>query len=207
MNPYKAKRLICEAGKRLYDREYISGGEGNISIRIDDMIYITPTGKNKGFLNPEDIAKMDLNGNFLSKKPSSEYKMHIEFYKCNSNFSSIVHAHPTYSTIMACQNENLLNKKILLPEISIYLGEIGWAEYGTPSTSEVSSNVKKVCSFHKAFLLQNHGAVTCAEDIFTALDMMEVLEKYAKIFYLAQFMQNNRYLSDSEIQEIKRIIG
>lgn len=57
---------IVKAGKRMYDRGYVASNDGNISARLDDERFlITPTGVSKGFMNPEDLIVVDLNGNLL----------------------------------------------------------------------------------------------------------------------------------------------
>lgn len=44
------KSQICRIGRIMYERGYISGPDGNISVRIDkDKIITTPSGVSKGF--------------------------------------------------------------------------------------------------------------------------------------------------------------
>ena len=92
---------IVKAGKRMYDRGYVFSNDGNISARLDDERFlITPTGVSKGFMNPEDLIVVDLNGNLLegNGKPSAESNMHIQIYRNRLDVSGICHAHPPYAT-------------------------------------------------------------------------------------------------------------
>ncbi|MDP4171258.1 MAG: class II aldolase/adducin family protein, partial [Bacillota bacterium] len=46
------KELICEIGKRVYDKGFVAANDGNISVRLsDDEFLVTPTGVSKGFMN------------------------------------------------------------------------------------------------------------------------------------------------------------
>ena len=75
---------IAELGRRLYDRGMIAGTDGNISSRIDNgRILITPSGKCKGRLAPEDMIAIDQNGKKVSGRlsASSETPMHLHIYQ------------------------------------------------------------------------------------------------------------------------------
>ena len=72
-NLYALKRDIVEAGRRVYERGYVASNDGNISARVDQKrVIITPTGVSKGFMSPEDLVLVDMEGNILDgrKRPS-----------------------------------------------------------------------------------------------------------------------------------------
>src|SRR3954464_7789222 len=75
------KLQICDVGRRLWQREYVDGNGGNIAIRVaDDIALCTPTLVSKGFMKPEDMCLVDLEGNQLAgvKKRTSEILMHLQ---------------------------------------------------------------------------------------------------------------------------------
>lgn len=99
MNNYlsekEARRAILDVGKRIYDRGYVAANDGNISQNQRLHHSQTPTGVSKGFMNPDALVKMDLNGTVLAGGiPSSEVKMHLRAYQENSDITGVVHAHP-----------------------------------------------------------------------------------------------------------------
>lgn len=62
------KRMIIDIGKRMWTRGYIAANDGNITIRLNgNEILTTPTGVSKGFMTPDMLIKMDMNGTVLSK--------------------------------------------------------------------------------------------------------------------------------------------
>ena len=57
---YSLRRDIVEAGRRVYDRNYVAANDRNISARGDRRrVVITPSGVSKGFMAPEDLIVVD----------------------------------------------------------------------------------------------------------------------------------------------------
>ena len=50
MTENRARELLVDRGRSLYDRGY-AHGTGNLSVRLDEAILITPTGSSLGKLN------------------------------------------------------------------------------------------------------------------------------------------------------------
>lgn len=204
MNEIKYKSQICEIGKRIYEKGFVAANDGNISIRISDNEFlITPTGVSKGFMKPEMILKVDGQCNVLegSLKPTSEMKMHLLVYKERPDVQAVVHVHPPYATAFAIAGIPL--NQAIMPESVVYLGTIPLAEYGTPSTDEITDAVKKYVHQHQGVLLENHGALTWGNSLEHAYYLMESLEFTAKINWLAKQLNGDRELS---IQQVKRLI-
>ena len=96
-------------------------------------------------------------------KPSSELKMHLAVYRRRPEVRAIVHAHPPAATgFAACRLR--LDREVVLPEVVFGLGRIGFADYATPTTTEVPEAVEKEIGGCEALLLANHGALTVGED-------------------------------------------
>ena len=66
MNVIALKKDLIEIGRRLYAKDHIVNGEGNLSIKLaDDRFLATASGVHKGFLTTEDIVVCDLEGNLI----------------------------------------------------------------------------------------------------------------------------------------------
>lgn len=207
----KYKKLICDIGKRVYEKGFVAANDGNISVRISENEFlITPTGISKGFMTPEMIIKVDGDGNVLEgdNKPTSEMKMHLLIYKERPDIHAVVHVHPPHATAFAIAGIPL--DQALMPESVVYLGSIPLAEYGTPSTEEVPNAVQPYVKNHQGVLLENHGALTWGRDLEHAYYLMESLEFTAKINWLAKQMNGDRELSKKHVarlNEIKETMG
>ncbi len=198
------REQIVEIGKRLYNKNLISGYEGNISARDGDKIYITPSGLCKGFLSVEDIIVIDLDGNLLegNKKPSSETKMHLKIYNSRKDVNGIVHAHPPVATGFACAGLGL--EQSLTAETVLMFGTIPLAPYGTPSTDKLPEALNNFLEYN-AILLANHGAVTFAENLEKAYFLMEQVEHYAKITLVANILGTPKPLPCEEVDTLMEL--
>lgn len=202
------KQLILEIGKRLWTRGYIASNDGNITVRLNDReVLTTPTGVSKGFMTPDMIIKMDMDGKILTPgsrfRPSSEVKMHMEVYRQRPDIRSVVHAHPPYCTSFAVAGIPL--NKCVLPEAVLTLGAVPIAPYGTPSTAEIPDSVKPYLEQSDAILLANHGALTMGVDLLTAYHRMETLEHSATIVFLAIQLGNVNIIPERQVEKLMEV--
>lgn len=202
-----ARTLICEVGRRLYQRNYVAANDGNISVRLSDgTILATPTNVSKGYMDEDMLVRLDLEGNLLSPglRPSSEIKMHIRVYKENASVSGIVHAHPPISTSFAIAGIAL--DQPISPEAVVNLGVIPIAPYATPSTSEVADSIAPYCNTHTAVLLANHGALTWGKDLMEAYFRMESLEHVAHMTMITNFVIGKvNVLSQNQVDRLAQL--
>lgn len=202
----EAKEMIVDIGKRIYDKGFVASNDGNISLKVsENHIWTTPTGVSKGFMTPDMMVKMDLNGSVIKGelKPSSEIKMHLRVYKENSEVKSVTHAHPMNSTICAIAGIPL--DMPVLVEAILQLGVIPIAKYATPGTEEVPNSIAPFCKEYNGVLLSNHGALTWGNDIYQSYYRLEVMEYYAKIILELKKMNIGRPLSNDQIKELEKI--
>lgn len=210
---YEVKKQICEIGKRIYMNGFVAANDGNITVRIgENEIITTPTGVSKGFMTPDMLLNINLNGEVLKSsgdyKPSTEIKMHLRVYKERPDVKSVIHAHPPFGTSFAIVGIPLT--KPIMPEAVISLGCVPIAEYGTPSTEELPDAVSKYLQNYDALLLENHGALTYGPDLISAYYKMESLEFYAKLTFISTLLGGPKELSDSQVEklyEIRRKFG
>lgn len=200
---YEARNLICEIGRRMYGRGFVAANDGNISIRCsDESIWVTPAGVSKGFMTPEMLLLLDLEGNILEGygTPSSEIKMHLRVYKENPEVRGVVHAHPPVATAFAVARREL--QKPILSEAVVLLGRVPVAVYGTPGTSEIPDSIAPFCKDYNALLLSNHGALTWGRDGMEAYFRMESLEHYANILMNTERIGGGVQLSEEQIARL-----
>jgi L-fuculose-phosphate aldolase len=202
------KNLILETGKRLWTRGLVAANDGNISARINkNEFLITASGVSKGFLRPDMLIKMNLNGEILSRgrkyRPSSEVNMHMEIYKQRDDVNAVVHAHPPYSTAFAVAGMPL--DKCVLPEAVLSLGPVPVARYGTTSTRELADSIKPHILKCEAILLANHGAVTVGPDLLTAYYRMETLEHSARITHIAIGLGKVNVIPAKQVKKLMKL--
>ncbi|WP_338825540.1 Methylthioribulose-1-phosphate dehydratase [Moorella humiferrea] len=205
---YQIRQDICEVGRRIYAKGFVASNDGNISVRIgENEVLTTPTGVSKGFMTPDMIIKVDLEGRKIAGnanlKPSSEIKMHLDVYRHRPDVRAVAHAHPPVATAFAVAGIPL--DKPVLPEIIISLGAVPIARYGTPSTEEIPLAVREYLDKYDAVLLENHGALTMGTDVYNAFYKMESIEHFAKISLAARQLGGERVLPCEEVEKLLQI--
>lgn len=199
---YNFKKQIADIGKKLADKGLSPGFSGNISVRFEDKILVTPSGYSLGELEADDIVVLDFDFNIIegNKKPSSESKMHALIYKKRPDLNALVHCHSPKASVFAVNGVPLVQP--ILAENIFTLGDIPVAKYYLPSSEELA---QEVCSFfdvHDCVLMQNHGVIVGGKDLRTAFYKMDTVEYYAEVCILANLTGKPCELSDEQKREI-----
>jgi len=180
------KRRICDMGRRLWLKDYTDGNGGNITSRVgDNLALCTPMLICKGFMTPEDMCLVDLDGNQLAgtRVRTSEAKTHFGIMKRQPAAKACVHAHPPHATAFAISNATV--PSCLIPEAEVFLGKIGVARYETPGTAANADEVGRVGVDHQAVLMQNHGVIVWGKDVEDAYWKMENIDAYCRTIAIA----------------------
>lgn len=200
---FEARRGLVEIGKRIWQRGYVAANDGNLSVRISgDRIVVTPTGRSKGFLRPDELVITDLRGRKLSGslEPSSELPMHIFAYESRPDVRAVVHAHPPRATGFAVAGVALA--QCVLPEVILTLGQVPLTEYATPSTPEVPASISTFIGKYNAILLRNHGVLTLGGNIEEAYFRLETVEHFADITIAARTLGGASPLSRDDVRKL-----
>ena len=101
-NDLAKRQSIIDACLRMDQLGINQGTSGNISLRHEDGMLITPTSTPYDAMQPEQIVFMNLDGSLDAKKrPSSEWRFHRDILKARPEVNAVVHAHPPYATMLA----------------------------------------------------------------------------------------------------------
>ncbi len=203
----KIKEQIVQIATRCYDRGLLVAGDGNISVRVgENRCIATPSAVSKGWMTPEMMVTVDLDGNPLEPseyKVSSEWPMHKIIYQHRPDIHAVVHAHPPHATGFAVAGLSL--SKAILSEVVLTLGCVPLAAYGTPSTRELTDAIEPYLEFHDALLMANHGAVAYAGTLEHAFNKLETLEHTCKISFIARSLGNENTIPDRAIPKLFEI--
>ncbi|HEV2799514.1 MAG TPA: class II aldolase/adducin family protein [Pyrinomonadaceae bacterium] len=202
MDEQTARREIVRVGQLMYERSYVVSSDGNVSVRLDDgRILATPTQTNKGRMTEDSLALTDIEGKPLNeRKASSELAMHLLIYRERPEIKAVCHAHPPHGSAFAVAG--LAIDQPILSEVILTLGCVPLADYGTPSTDELTSAMRPLVKHHNALLMANHGAVAYGEDVWQAFDRLETLEHTAKIAILARALGGASNLPPDAIEKL-----
>jgi len=206
MTEKEMRNAIALHGQSLFNRNYTCGGSGNISVRLDDGILITPTNSCLGRLIPDRIAKIDWSGKLLAgDKPSKEWILHLAVYRSRPADNAVVHLHPSHAVAVSCLDA--VDPADMLPPLTPYfvmrIGQLPLVPYFPPGADELAEAVGDIAANYNAVLLARHGTVVAGKNLDDAVYNSEELEETAKLFML---LKNSRYtvLDEAEILELNK---
>jgi len=190
------KEQICDIGHRIWLREYCDGNGGNISCRLGpDRFICTPTGVSKGFMKPEMLSMVDINGVQLagSWKRTSEFMSHAAIYKSTPEAFSVCHAHPCYAGAFAIKG--MTPPPRLIPELEVFVGTVAYAPYKTPGSAEMAEEIFQRAPKHQSILMGNHGVITWGKSVEDAYFKMEITDSYCRTIIHAQSIPGGTSIS------------
>lgn len=190
---------------RVYQKGLTTTSGGNLSVLDSEgNIWITPSGIDKGSLTPSDICKVLPDGTVIGKhKPSVELPFHRLVYQTRSDVSAVLHAHPpalvSYSLIRKIPNANII------PTVSLFCGAVGIAKYEVPGSDALAKRI--VDEIKKGFnvvVMENHGVITCADNLFEAFKRFETLNFAADVGIVASTIGVPETLTEEQMEIYNR---
>jgi L-fuculose-phosphate aldolase len=177
------------------------GTSGNLSVRFEDGMLITPSGMDYAGLSPDDIVRMDLDGDSRgARKPSSEWRFHAAIYQHRAEANAILHAHPVSCTTLACLGKGIPAFHYM---VAVAGGkDIRCADYATFGTGELSRHVLKALQDRKACLMAHHGMTCFDHDLPAALALAIEVEHLATVYSRILAIGEGDILTDGEMSTV-----
>lgn len=200
------RQAIIEACLEMNRLGINQGTSGNISVRHEDYILITPTSTPYERLTTGSIVRLEMDG--TAKGPleaSSEWRFHRDIMLARPDVNAIVHAHPTYSTIIAIMG-------LPIPPIHYMIAvaggdDIRCAPYATFGSQELSENAVEALKDRKACLLGHHGIIAVGATLSKALWLSVEVETLARQYHGALQLGEPPLLSKEEIARVLEKMG
>ncbi|MGC9341890.1 MAG: rhamnulose-1-phosphate aldolase [Bacteroidales bacterium] len=175
--------------------------------------FVTGTGKRMRDLarNPMKnacIIKMNERGNeyhIISKnkknlydfRPTSELPTHLAIHNVlvenNSPNKVVVHTHPNelvaLTQIREFQDEKKLNKLLwgMHPESVVFVPRgLALVPYILPGTKTIADATLQRIKDHDVVMWEKHGTFAVGPDVFDAFDMIDILSKSARIYFMVK---------------------
>jgi len=201
----EALQHLCDIARSFFERGLAFGSTGNLSLRVGDDVWITPTGKSFRALTPDQIALIDLEGRSRNaNKPSKEYPFHLGCYRnAGARAAALVHLHSTYSVALSCLET--LDAAEPMPVITPYylmrVAPLAIVPYHRPGSQALGDAVAEAAKDHDCLLLRNHGLIALGRSMDEAVDRAEELEETAKLYFLLRG-ERTRKLTPAERDDI-----
>ncbi len=212
INDRRIKEEICEIGRRVYAKGFAAANDGNISFRVGpNEVLCSPTMICKGFMAPDDICAVDLDGKQLAgkRKRTSEILLHLAIMRAREDVKACVHCHPPHATAFAVAREPI--PQCILPEIEVFMGEVPIAPYETPGGQDFANTVLPFLKpGTNTIILANHGTISFGKTLEEAYWKTEILDAYCRILLLSKQLGGVTYLNEQksrELLDLKKRLG
>lgn len=205
MDIRQAKEEVAYFMRRLYTKGLTTTSGGNISLRIDNQIFITPSQIDKAIIKTEEIGIISILGENQTQhlKPSMESKMHLAIYNSRPDVNAVVHAHPVFATSFCISKKEI--KTNLAGETWAVVGVPVRADYRLMGTQDLANVVAEASLMGNVILLENHGVLAVGNSLLQAYDRMEVTETAAKMTFITDLLGERKELSETEVAEIDKL--
>ena len=204
MNENQLRQDLIEAARRMNALGLNRGTSGNLSVRSNDGLLVTPSGRDYDSMEPEHIIAMEWSGDWTaldsSLKPTSEWRFHRDILAGRPDISAIIHAHPPFATALAC-----LRKDIPAFHYMVAIGGgkiIKCSAYETFGSEALSKAALNALGKRRACLLANHGMIACGATIEEALALGVEVEGLAEQYTHAMQIGEPAILSDDEMERV-----
>jgi len=201
------RQSIIDACLRMNQLGINQGTSGNISLRHEDGMLITPTSVAYEDMKPAQIVYMKLDGSFdPAQRPSSEWRFHLDILRARPEVNAVVHAHPPYATILAIMG-------LEIPAVHYMVAcaggdNIRCAPYATFGSQELSDRAVKALQDRLACLLAHHGMIAVGASLTKAMWLAVEVETLARQYHGCLQIGTPPLLSKAEIENVLgRIAG
>ncbi|QOZ48627.1 class II aldolase [Bradyrhizobium sp. CCBAU 53340] len=197
------RQAIIDACRRMNALGINQGTSGNISVRHGDGILVTPTSVPYDAMTPDQIVFMAMDGSHApSRKPSSEWRFHLDILKARTDVNAVVHAHPTYCTILAIMGMDI-------PPVHYMIAAAGGdsircAPYATFGTAELSAHAVHALEGRQACLLDHHGMIAIGKTLDKAMWLAVEVETLARQYHGCLQIGKPPLLSSAEIERVRQ---
>ncbi|MDP2654761.1 MAG: class II aldolase/adducin family protein [Candidatus Omnitrophota bacterium] len=187
------KTGIIAIGRLLWEKELVTGLNGNISSRVDEeTVLITATKTCLGLLQDKDVLRMNLTGEVLEDgQVSSERLLHTEIYRNFPDAKAVIHTHTTFTNAYFLENDSLTPR---IFESKFYLGEVSAVPQTTPSVTDAGPVIEALKA-NSITVLKNHGVVAMGKDLFDCFLLIQCLEDAVKMDAISRL-----YARESEVR-------
>ncbi|HYK27329.1 MAG TPA: class II aldolase/adducin family protein [Streptosporangiaceae bacterium] len=195
-----ARQQLATYSARLIADGLAVGTAGNMSVRLGDLVAITPSGLSYTELRPHDICVVTSTGREVEvpESPSSELAMHLAIYAA-TKASAIVHTHSAEVIALSATCDELPAVHYAITNIGGPIRVAAYSRFGSAGLAEAAVSA---LNGRRAAILQNHGAICYGEDLAQAYDRALLLEWLARVYRLARSYGEPRILSAAELDEV-----
>jgi L-fuculose-phosphate aldolase len=174
------------------------GTSGNLGVRVEGGLLITPSGMDYGALVPEDIVSLRFDGSPEGRRvPSTEWRFHRDILEARPEVNAVLHAHSMFCTTLACLHRPIPPFHYMVAKAGG--SSIRCAPYATFGTEALSRHAVAALEGRKACLLANHGMIAVGATLAAAYALAVEVETLAAMYWRALQIGEPVLLDEAEM--------
>lgn len=202
-----ARARIVRIGKMLFERHLTDAGGGNISVRVGDVLCLTPRysgGQRQWQLEPEDVLVVDMDRNILdgkgqlSRETNVHFRLHHEFAEFGT---AVIHAHARNLLVFASLNQRLPPTL----EATRKFGVTPVIEFAPAHSVRLAENVAnsirgreaRIKNHAAAVIAPWHGVFLMGRDLDAAFDAVERLDTNAYCLLMGRMFMGSEAVAEN----------
>jgi L-fuculose-phosphate aldolase len=194
---------IVEACRSMNRTGLNQGTSGNISVRVGQTMLITPSATPYERMQPSDIAAMPIDRDYGAwegpRKPSVEWRFHLDILRARPEIGAVVHTHSPYATALAMARKPIPACHYMIAAFGGNDVRVsGYAKFGTAA---LSAEALAALEGRTACLLANHGMIALGKTLEQAMWAAVELETIARQYHNALLIGGPVLLPDEAIAE------
>jgi L-ribulose-5-phosphate 4-epimerase len=202
--PQDYRTRVHRANLRLREEGLVPGTTGNASALDPESgrVYIKPSGKDYGELEPEHVVAVDLaTGKRVEGElnPSVDLPHHLYLYRHLPEVRGVVHTHSNFACAFAAVGRPV--PCVLTGQADVFGGIIPCLPYASNAGDEIGRVIVSGRGRGPGVIVQNHGVFTFAESVEAAVKAAVMVEDSAKSVWLALQLGPLRELPAEEIEK------
>ena len=193
---------LVATAKRMSALGLTPGMSGNVSVRSERGLYVTPSGMAYDELQADDMVQLAEDGTPRGHRaPTSEWRLHRDIMAARSDVGAIVHTHSLYCTALSMLRQPLpaVHYAIVLANTD----EVPCADYATFGSAELATNVVAALRGGNAALMANHGMVALGGTLKEALRVAAEIETLASQYWHACQLGTPHVLDAAQLREVR----
>jgi L-fuculose-phosphate aldolase len=194
---------LVVTAKRMSALGLTPGMSGNVSVRSERGLLVTPSGMPYDELVADDAVQLAADGSARpgQRAPTTEWRLHRDILAVRTDVNAIVHTHSLFCTALS-----MLRRPLPAVHYSIVLAntdEVPCADYATFGSAELASNVVAALHGGNASLMANHGMVALGATLSAALRLAAEIETLASQYWHACQLGSPTILDGAELARVR----
>ena len=200
MIPKDLRTQIIRYCHRLDQKGWVANHDGNITVRQGSGFAATPTARQKGDLQEEDLIEVDTAGKKTAGNGGafSEIAVHLKVYQARPEVQAVVHAHPPGATAVGCANQEMMTWAI--PEAVVSIGPgVPLVGLAPPNSPALWAELEPLLKHYDAVMIAGNGVFTWGKTLEQAFLRLELVEHLAKILLSSMTLGGPKLLDPDQV--------